>query len=973
MSKEDNNLTTQSPFLGVNALYLEDMYEKHVQGDGVISKEWNELFESLEATGEQDPQNSGANGAKFNIGFPHSEIVKQFKSFAKSNNKIASSSAEANLSNEHQANQSAVIKLINAYRSRGHKAAQIDPLGITNNTEIPDLQLAYYGLTNKHLSQNFLCDSVYKGENKATLSQLIATLEKTYCASIGSEFMHIVNNHERKWIQQQLEFTEASANLSSDEQKQVFNRLTAAEGLEKYLGSKYPGVKRFGLEGAESLIPLMDEIIQYGSSENLDEVIIGMAHRGRINVLINLLGKNISKLVDEFEGNAEYEMGSGDVKYHQGYSNDIKTKHGKIHLALAFNPSHLEIVSPVVLGSVRARQDARNDSFGESILPMILHGDAAFSGQGVVMETLQMSQTRAYKTGGTVHIVINNQVGFTTNKKEDSRSTDYCTDIAKVIEAPVFHVNGDDPEAVMFVARIAIDYRNKFKKDVIIDLVCYRRRGHNEADEPFGTQPQMYKIIKKLPTTLSLYTKQLIEKKILENVDATDLAARYREKLARGEVVIVNLVEADNDINDKEKMVKEGVFDWSRYLTNSLLTSESHSIGVENCSLETLKELAVQMCRIPIDFSLQRQVNKVIEDRLKMLKGELPINWGFAECLAYASILHQDYSIRISGQDVGRGTFSHRHCTLHDQETHNSHIPLQHLDTEMNRTGSKFEIYDSLLSELAVVGFEYGYSTTNPKCLVIWEAQFGDFANGAQMIIDQFITSGENKWGRLSGLTMLLPHGYEGQGPEHSSARLERFLQLSAEHNIQVCVPTTPAQIYHLLRRQVLGTFRKPLIVMSPKSLLRSRHATSTLKELSEGSFQTVIDITDKEIQPAITRIVLCSGRVYYDLLEDKMKKGFTHVALIRIEQLYPFPTSELKMIFNHYPKVKEVVWCQEEPKNQGAWYSSQHHLREVVNEIDSEIYVEYKGREASAAPAAGYSKLHNFQLESFLKSALEN
>jgi 2-oxoglutarate dehydrogenase E1 component len=624
-------------------------------------------------------------------------------------------------------------------------------------------------------------------------------------------------------------------------------------------------------------------------------------------------------------------------------------------LALAFNPSHLEIVSPVVQGSVRARQDIRNDSDGQSILPVILHGDAAFSGQGVVMETLQMSQTRAYKTGGTIHIIINNQVGFTTHKKEDARSTYYASDVAKVIEAPVFHVNADDPEAVIFIARMAMNYREKFKKDIVIDLVCYRRRGHNEADEPFGTQPKMYHIIKNHPTTLALYSQHLIKNNDFTPSQTKKLLTHYRNKLMNGEKVVHGLI-APNERSQQ-------YFDWSSHLT----PGKALKI-IQHCSKSTLQTLATQMCQLPAGFQLQKQVQKLISDRKKMISEEQPINWGFAETLAYATILEQGYSIRLSGQDVGRGTFSHRHCTLHAQ-THNNeaYIPLQHL----KGVDATFDIYDSLLSELAVLGFEYGYSTTNPKSLVIWEAQFGDFANGAQMIIDQFITSGEHKWGRLSGLTMLLPHGYEGQGPEHSSARLERFLQLCAEYNIQVCVPTTPAQIFHLLRRQIITAQRKPLIIMSPKSLLRSKSATSSLEDLSSGQFQSIIDETKSLDKMNVIRIVLCSGRVYYDLLKEKEKQNLKYVSLIRIEQLYPFPTYLLKTIFKEYPKLNQVIWSQEEPKNQGAWYSSQHHLREVIKLVNENIQLDYAGREASAAPAAGYMKLHTLQLKSFIQKAL--
>ncbi len=926
---------------GGNASYVEELYEQYLENKDSVATEWQQYFQTLYSQNPAEHQDVS-----------HTKIKQEFYHLA-NNQSVTRSSGENSVSFEHETKQVALLELIEAYRVRGHQQADLDPLKLMDRTQVVDLKLEYHGLSQTDLSTKFQSQSVNFGKQQADLRDIVDSLKKTYCASIGAEFMHIVNSEERKWFQQRLESEQSHPEFSTRQKLHLLDRLTAAEGLEKYLGAKYPGTKRFGLEGAESLIPIIDELIQKAGSYKAKEIVIGMAHRGRINVLINTLGKKVSELIDEFEGTAEYEMGSGDVKYHQGFSSNVMTPGGEVHLALSFNPSHLEIVAPVVEGSVRARQDKRQDKTGTSVLPIILHGDAAFSGQGVVMETLQMSQTRAYKTGGTIHIVINNQVGFTTSKKEDARSTEYCTDVAKVVEAPILHVNGDDPEAVLFVSQLAIDYRYQFNKDIVIDLVCYRRRGHNEADEPSGTQPLMYNIIKKLPTTHNQYSKKLIDQNIISAETAAQMADQYRTDFDQGKSVVKNLVS-----NPDTSLF----FDWKPYLGHDWQAAAETSF-----SKQALVDLAEQFCQVPQGFSLQRQVQKLISDRKLMAKDEQPINWGFAETLAYASILKQGHSIRITGQDVGRGTFSHRHAALHDQKTGETYIPLQHLSGVEKR----FSIYDSFLSELAVVGFEYGYSTTNPNTLVIWEAQFGDFANGAQMIIDQFVTSGEHKWGRLCGLTMLLPHGYEGQGPEHSSARLERFLQMCAEHNIQVCVPTTPAQIFHLLRRQMRRPMRRPLVVMSPKSLLRHKQATSTMTELAEGAFQNVIPENESIDTKKVTRLIMCSGRVYFDLLEARQKQKLDHVAIIRIEQLYPFPAEDLIKVIGDYTQLKRIIWCQEEPMNQGAWYSTQHHLRGAVRSLDEKLYVEYAGRTPSAAPAAGYMALHLKQLEEFIQQAL--
>ncbi|MDR6358056.1 2-oxoglutarate dehydrogenase E1 component [Pseudomonas psychrotolerans] len=807
-------------------------------------------------------------------------------------------------------------------------------------------------MTDADLDTTFRTGELFIGKEEATLREIRDALQETYCRTVGAEFMHIVDSEERRWFLQRLESVRGRPQYSAEVRTHLLERLTAAEGLEKYLGTKYPGTKRFGLEGGESLIPLIDEIIQRSGSYGVKELVIGMAHRGRLNVLVNTLGKNPRDLFDEFEGKKLVELGSGDVKYHQGFSSNVMTQGGEVHLALAFNPSHLEIVSPVVEGSVRARQDRRGDRTGDKVVPIAIHGDAAFAGQGVVMETFQMSQTRAYKTGGTLHIIINNQVGFTTNRQEDARSTEYATDVAKMIQAPIFHVNGDDPEAVLFVTQLAVDYRMQFKRDVVIDLVCYRRRGHNEADEPSGTQPLMYQQIAKQRTTRDLYADALTQAGVVSSEQVQEQFEAYRGALDEGRHVVASLVKEPN---------RDLFVDWKPYLGHAW--TARHDTRFD---LKTLQELANKLLQIPEGVVVQRQVGKILEDRQKMTAGGLPLNWGFAETMAYATLLHEGHPIRITGQDVGRGTFSHRHAVLHNQKDAVPYVPLQHLTDNQ----PSFEIYDSFLSEEAVLGFEYGYATTTPNALVIWEAQFGDFANGAQVVIDQFITSGEIKWGRLCGLTMLLPHGYEGQGPEHSSARLERYLQLCAEQNIQVCVPTTPAQIYHLLRRQVIRPLRKPLVVLTPKSLLRHKLAISTLEDLAHGSFQTVINELDPIDAQQVKRLVLCSGKVYYDLLEKRRSENRQDIAIVRLEQLYPFPEDDLAEVLAGYPNLERVVWCQEEPMNQGAWYCSQHHMRRAVSAYKAGLGLEYAGRDASAAPACGYASMHAEQQEKLLSDA---
>ncbi|MDT4786461.1 2-oxoglutarate dehydrogenase E1 component [compost metagenome] len=924
---------------GGNAAYVEELYELYLHDPNAVPEEWRTYFQKLPTDGNLATDVS------------HSTIRDHFVLLAKNQRRAQPVSAGA-VSSEHEKKQVEVLRLIQAFRMRGHQASRLDPLGLWQRPAPADLSIRHYGLTDADLDTTFRTGELYIGKEEATLREIQQTLNETYCRTIGAEFTHIVDSEQRKWFQQRLESVRGRPAFSPEVQSHLLERLTAAEGLEKYLGTKYPGTKRFGLEGGESLIPLLDEIIQRSGSYGLKEIVIGMAHRGRLNVLVNTFGKNPRDLFDEFEGKKAEGLSSGDVKYHQGFSSNVMTPGGEVHLALAFNPSHLEIVSPVVEGSVRARQDRRLDKTGDKVVPISIHGDAAFAGQGVVMETFQMSQTRGYKTGGTIHLVINNQVGFTTSRPEDSRSTEYCTDVAKMIQAPILHVNGDDPEAVLFVTQLAVDYRMQFKRDVVIDLVCYRRRGHNEADEPSGTQPLMYQQIAKQRTTRELYADALIQTAALDSAKVQAKIDEYRTALDNGQHVVKSLVKEPN---------KELFVDWRPYLGHAW--TARHDTRFE---LKTLQELSSKLLEIPEGFVVQRQVAKILEDRQKMGAGALPINWGYAETMAYATLLFEGHPVRITGQDVGRGTFSHRHAALHNQKDAGAYLPLQHLFADQ----PKFDLYDSYLSEEAVLAFEYGYSTTMPNALVIWEAQFGDFANGAQVVVDQFITSGEHKWGRLCGLTMLLPHGYEGQGPEHSSARLERYLQLCAEHNIQVCVPTTPAQVYHMLRRQVIRPLRKPLVALTPKSLLRHKLAISTLEDLAEGSFQTVIGEIDQIDPKKVDRLVLCSGKVYYDLLEKRRAEGREDIAIVRIEQLYPFPEDDLAEVLAPYKNLKHIVWCQEEPMNQGAWYCSQHHMRRVAAAHKKGLFLEYAGREGSAAPACGYASMHAEQQEKLLQDA---
>ena len=915
--------------------YLEGLYESYLENPASVSLEWKDFFDQL-------PDNNGSNKD-----ISHKNIINAYKN----HRRVLSNSSSENETNEKQVK---VVQLIQAYRNRGHQAAKLDPLGMMERELVPDLTLEYHGLSKDDLKIIFKTDTLEIGKDKASLQEIIDALQSIYCGELGIEYNYIVNTEERKWFQGVLEPNLGQCEFEDNEKKHIFNRLNSAEGLAKFLAAKYPGMKRFGIDGCESLIPLVDALIQNCGMLGAKQICFGMAHRGRLNLLVNVLGKTPAELFSAFEEDLELTgANTGDVKYHLGFSSNLLTPNGEVHVSLFNNPSHLEIVDPVVLGSVRARQDRLYDENREQVIPILIHGDASFSGQGVVMESLQMSQTRGYGVGGTLHVIVNNQIGFTTSYKYDARSTEYSTDVAKMIEAPIIHVNGDNPEMVVHAAKIACEYRHKFGKDIILDLFCYRRRGHNEADDPSATQPLMYEKIAKHPSVLKIYEEKLISEDIITQLDSKNFQKIYRDSLEEGDSVVENLALKPND---------DLWFDWSAYL-NQTWWQETDTTFNKNKFIE-LSELITSA---PDGFKLGRQVYKVFEDRKLMAAGKIPINWGFAESMAYATLLSEGYPIRLTGQDVRRGTFSHRHAAIYNAEDGLGHIPLVNVARE---SSTRMDIYDSFLSEEAVLAFEYGYSATWPSGLVMWEAQFGDFVNGAQVVIDQFIVSAEHKWERLSGLIMLLPHGFEGQGPEHSSARLERFLQLCADGNIEVCVPSTPAQIFHLLRRQAIRKMRRPLVVISPKSLLRNPVVTSTIEDLTEGKFKCVID-DELNSKKDVTRVVMCSGKIYYDLLQKRNEDKIKDTALVRIEQLYSFPYDDLESILSSYPNLNKFIWCQEEPANQGAWFSHRHRLQRVLDRLEQKHEINLVSRPAAAAPAVGLMKLHLKQQEEIVLKAL--
>lgn len=923
-----------------NESYLENLYESYLMNPQSVDSEWRNYFDSLlKKMGRSTPDVS------------HNAIREEFLQLARN---TANTLAVQGLDTYQDQAQERVIELITAYRRLGHLQANIDPLDPNRSLYSPTLELAYYGFTNQDSNKSFNVGT-FAGLNKshATLTELHQALRRVYCNTIGFEYMHINRNEEVEWIRERIEQGWANFKPSNEEKQRLLDRLVVADGLEKYLGTRYVGQKRFSLEGGDSLIPLMDTIVNRGSQNGVKEIVIGMAHRGRLNVLVNIVGKEAKGIFAAFEGTGISKTHSGDVKYHLGYSSNVITKFGSLHIALAFNPSHLEIVSPVVQGSVRARQRRRRDTDQRQVVPIQIHGDAAFAGQGVVMETFSMSQARWFTVGGSIHIVINNQVGFTISNPKDARSTTYCTDIAKMVEAPILHVNANDPEAVYFAALFAFDYRHAFKRDVVIDLVCYRRHGHNEADEPSATQPMMYKTIKAMDVPYVIYAKKLVQEGVIQDGAEKKIASDYRDALDQGKAV-VPVSNGDNKSTPYEFMVN-----WDPYAATEWTDKTKTSVPLKRI-VETAKKLA----NLPEGFVVQPQVKRGLDMQKKMTDGEAPLNWGYAETLAYATLLEDGYPIRLCGQDVGRGTFAHRHAVLYDQNSGECFIPLSHLSEKQ----AQINIVDSLLSEEGVLAFEYGYATAEPNFLVIWEAQFGDFANGAQVVIDQFISSGEQKWQRLCGLTMLLPHGYEGQGPEHSSARLERYLQLCAQDNMSVCVPSTPAQIFHLLRRQMVRPYRKPLIVMTPKSLLRNPLATSSLEELTDGGYQLVIPEIDKIDAKKVDKVIFCSGKIYYELLEKRREDKLNNVAILRIEQLYPFPQEVCEKIFEQYKHVKDIIWCQEEPQNQGAWITIEPYLSGLLGNGQALRYV---GRLASASTAVGYHKTHEKEQEELVVKAL--
>ena len=930
-------LLEDSAYAGVNAAYLDALYETYLNNPDAVSAEWQTIFNNLPAVNTHEHD------------VPHSAIKQVFR---QQPSPLFQNRKQPFVSSEHDARQVRVLQMINAYRFMGHLSANVNPLSKKKPLLAKELTLQHHGLSEDDLDTLFNTGSLV-GSETATLREIIATVRATYCGCIGAEYMHITNVKEKRWLQNFLESRRGSPSFTDKIKQALLQQLIAAEGLEQYLHTKYTGQKRFSLEGGESLIPLLKGIIQRGGSKHgIKEMVIGMAHRGRLNVLVNIMGKTPAELFSEFEGNHKKPQGTGDVKYHMGFSSDFKTSNGAIHVSLAFNPSHLEIVAPVVEGSVRARQDRRGDKDGTKVVPILIHGDAAFAGQGVVMETFNMSQSRGYSTKGTVHIVINNQIGFTTSNQEDARSTLYCTDVAKMVNAPIFHVNGDDPEAVLLVAQMALDYRMNFFKDVVIDMVCYRRHGHSEADEPMATQPVMYKLIKELATTKTVYSHKLIEQGVVTEENIQQRLQAYRKTLDAGHSVVEEFIPA-------EEARYPHVADWRPYLKKAF-----NGDVITRVKVDTLQTLYKQLAKLPGDFTLHRSVEKIMAARKQMAAGTQAIDWGFAETMAYATLLTEGYSVRLSGQDSGRGTFFHRHCVLHNQIDGSTYVPLRHLEN----TDTHFLVINSLLSEEAVLAFEYGYTTTDPLTLTIWEAQFGDFANNAQVVIDQFISAGEQKWNRMSGLVMFLPHGFEGQGAEHSSARLERYLQLCAQHNIQVVIPTTAAQIFHVLRRQMHMHCRRPLIVMSPKSLLRHPLAASELAELSESEFKMVIPEMDNLDDNKIKRVIFCSGKVFVDLIERRRQEKIDDIAIIRIEQLYPFPDKQARQQVKRYVNARTYIWCQEEPMNQGAWYASQHHIRAVIG---TAYPLEYAGRPPLAAPAVGYLALHKAQQQQLVEDAL--
>ena len=926
---------------GGNAPYVEELYENYLANPGSVPESWREYFDALQHV----PAVDGSNATDV----PHQPVINAFAERAKAGGtKVVMASADVEMGRK----RTAVQQLIAAYRNVGQRWADLDPLKRTERPAIPDLDPAFYGFTDSDLETVFDTSNTFFGKKNMPLRELMNAQRETYCGTLGAEFMYTSEQSHKRWWQQRLESVRSKPNFSPEKKKNILENLTAAEGLERFLHTTYVGQKRFSLEGGESFIAAMDELIQAAGQRGVQEIVIGMAHRGRLNVLVNTMGKQPADLFAEFDHTAPEELTSGDVKYHQGFSSDVATPGGPVHLSLAFNPSHLEIVNPVVEGSVRARMDRRGDPKGKQVLPVLVHGDAAFAGQGVIQETLALAQTRGYTTGGTVHIVINNQIGFTTSDPRDSRSSVYCTDVVKMVEAPVLHVNGDDPEAVILAVQWALEYRMEFSMDIVIDIVCFRKLGHNEQDTPSLTQPLMYKKIATHPGTRKLYADRLAA----QGLGATlgdDMVKAYRAALEVGK-------HKEDPVLTHFK--NKFTVDWQPFLGKKWTDAADTALPMSEW-----KRLAERITTIPSTVTPHPLVKKVYDDRAAMGRGELPVDWGMGEHMAFASLVAGGYPIRLSGEDCGRGTFTHRHSVIHDQNRERwdegNYVPLQHAADGQ----APFTVIDSILSEEAVLGFEYGYASNDPNTLVIWEAQFGDFANGAQVVIDQFIASGEVKWGRVNGLTLMLPHGYEGQGPEHSSARLERFMQLAADTNMQIVQPTTASQIFHVLRRQMVRNLRKPLIIFTPKSLLRAKDAASPLVEFTKGSFQTIIGDSAELNGEKVKRVIACSGKVYYDLVKKRLEKELNDVAIVRVEQLYPFPHKVFAAELKKYPNATDIVWCQDEPQNQGAWFFVQHYIHE--NMVAGQR-LGYSGRAASASPAVGYSHLHQEQQKALVEGA---
>ena len=934
---------SNSYLFGGNAPYVEELYEAYLDNPGSVPDNWRSYFDAL--------QNVPATDGSDSRDVAHAPVVESFAQRAKANAfMVKTSSADLAVARK----QVHVQSLIAAYRFLGSRWADLDPLKRTERPKIPELEPSFYDFTESDMDITFSATNTYftKAEHM-TLREIVQALRETYCGSIGAEYMHITDPAEKRWWQERLESSRSKPVFTAEKKKHILDRLTAAEGLERFLHTKYVGQKRFSLEGGESFIAAMDELIQGAGAKGVQEIVIGMAHRGRLNVLVNTLGKMPRDLFAEFEHTAPEDLPAGDVKYHQGFSSDVSTAGGPVHLSLAFNPSHLEIVNPVVEGSVRARMDRRGDVRGDTVLPVLVHGDAAFAGQGVNQETLALAQTRGYTTGGTVHIIINNQIGFTTSDPRDLRSTLYCTDIVKGVESPVLHVNGDDPEAVVFATQLALEYRMTFRKDVVVDIVCFRKLGHNEQDTPSLTQPLMYKKIAAHPGTRKLYADKLAAQGMGETL-GDDLAKAYRAAMDEGRHTVDPVL---------TNFQRKYAVDWTPFLGKKWTDGGDTAIP-----LAEWKRLAERITTLPESITPHQLVKKVYADRAAMGRGEINVDWGMGEHMAFASLVASGYPVRLSGEDCGRGTFTHRHAVIHDQSREKwdegTYVPLQNVAENQ----APFVVIDSILSEEAVLAFEYGYAGSDPNSLVIWEAQFGDFANGAQVVIDQFIASGEVKWGRANGLVMMLPHGYEGQGPEHSSARLERFMQLAAENNMQIVQPTTASQIFHVLRRQMVRMFRKPLVIFTPKSLLRNKDATSPLTEFTKGEFRTVIGELNADIDASkVKRVIACSGKVYYDLVKKREEKKAGDVAIIRVEQLYPFPHKAFAAELKKYPNATELVWCQDEPQNQGAWFFVQHYIHENMSEGQR---LGYAGRPASASPAVGYAHLHQEQQKALLDQA---